>query len=69
MGAVDTSVKAKGFFVLALIQAIFLVSCAICTRVSMNADKEAEEQELKIQRELNYESVAQNEGENSQIMS
>ena len=35
----------------------------------MNADKEAEEQELKIQIEINYESVAQNEGENSQIMS
>ena len=48
--AIDMSMKGTAFLILALIQAILLVSCALCGTLSMRADAAAEEDDLKKKR-------------------
>lgn len=54
--------KAIAFFVLAGIEAVFLVGCCICANVSRANDAKAEEDELRKAKERDYQMVSQNEG-------
>jgi hypothetical protein len=65
----DSDVKGKAFLVLAAIEVVFLVGCLVCGNMSMKADEDAKEEQVRLARQKEYQQLSQADGGMEQIVS